>query len=98
MKTKTSENAGVHRGVRLFKPALPDELRLGSDSDRQFKDRGIPSEWRFECVRIQEKSFFLNHNIKISQYKLLTCAFFDFWRIHPGGGFKKTKYYGFSSD
>jgi hypothetical protein len=32
MKAETSENAGVHRGLRRFMPALSGELRRDIDS------------------------------------------------------------------
>ena len=33
MKYETRENAGAHRGLRLFVPALSDELRRHINSD-----------------------------------------------------------------
>jgi hypothetical protein len=44
MKAKASENAGVHGGFLCLMPVLSGKLRRGSDSDRQARDRGIPSE------------------------------------------------------
>jgi hypothetical protein len=49
IKAETSENAGVHRGLRRFVTALSGELCRDVDSDQQARDRGIPREWRHEC-------------------------------------------------
>jgi DNA mismatch repair ATPase MutL len=50
MKAEASENAGVHRGLLCYMQAMPAKLRRDADSNRQGRDRGIPSERRHECL------------------------------------------------
>src|SRR5512142_1596835 len=50
MKAEMSENAGVHRRLRVFIPALQDELRCDASSGLEGQDRGIQSECRLACI------------------------------------------------